>query len=419
MAIFTSHNGNFEVEAISFSPEVIAMNEETEYSISIRNVSGKNISRLIMDMRLRFKDRDGAARFSDEVLVFGDYPLETSPGYWNAGKTVTFIGKFKLTSFYGMENSSRVLPIYKGSEMGYDSDEDVGLMLNFTTNVIFDNMTNSDSFYNLRGADSEYLTVLDARYKPAIPVFAAERATDGIPDDEGESLLSAIRLSASAAALPERMELKLTGGGAAEDLSALVNSALAGEISAILPGSYGRNGDWPLTLTFGDEYESASITLTVPKAFANVHLSGASTGGVCFGSFSRATEGNPLFQCYYPAAFYAGIDGVTNYASAETPTGGSWIDGKPIHRRVLSGSIAANGTSVIGTIANMETVVSLRGMVKWTDTEAWCPLVFSTGGTTHNSCFVSARGEVSVYSAQPAAACAIIEYTKTTEEMSE
>ena len=53
--------------------------------------------------------------------------------------------------------------------------------------------------------------------------------------------------------------------------------------------------------------ETASATFLIGNVFTNVHLAGVSTGGVCFGGYSSATEGAPKFECYYPAYLKGGI----------------------------------------------------------------------------------------------------------------
>ena len=53
--------------------------------------------------------------------------------------------------------------------------------------------------------------------------------------------------------------------------------------------------------------EAASATSLIGNVFTNVHLAGVSTGGVCFGGYSSATEGVPKFECYYPAYLKGGI----------------------------------------------------------------------------------------------------------------
>ena len=61
---------------------------------------------------------------------------------------------------------------------------------------------------------------------------------------------------------------------------------------------------------------------------------------------------------------------MTNYAEAETPTGGTWIDGRPVYRKIVSfGAVAANSSldTPLGVTADaLGTVISLRGMVHGT-----------------------------------------------------
>ena len=56
-----------------------------------------------------------------------------------------------------------------------------------------------------------------------------------------------------------------------------------------------------------DGYETASSLVTVDRAFANMHLSGKTTGGVAFGRFSSSTQGAPKLESDFPAYFYGGI----------------------------------------------------------------------------------------------------------------
>ena len=60
----------------------------------------------------------------------------------------------------------------------------------------------------------------------------------------------------------------------------------------------GRN--YTLTFTIGDAYDKAVFSVLVARAFANLHLSGLTTGGVAIGKFSGSTQGNPLFECAFP-----------------------------------------------------------------------------------------------------------------------
>ena len=65
--------------------------------------------------------------------------------------------------------------------------------------------------------------------------------------------------------------------------------------------------NYTLQFTIGDAYNTCVFSVLVARAFANVHLSGCTTGGVAFGKFSASTEGSPVFECEYPAVFNGGI----------------------------------------------------------------------------------------------------------------
>ena len=63
--------------------------------------------------------------------------------------------------------------------------------------------------------------------------------------------------------------------------------------------------NYTLQFTIGDVYNTCVFSVLVARAFANVHLSGCTTGGVAFGKFSASTEGSPIFECEYPSKFDA------------------------------------------------------------------------------------------------------------------
>ena len=64
--------------------------------------------------------------------------------------------------------------------------------------------------------------------------------------------------------------------------------------------SFNTGRNYTLTFTIGDAYDKAVFSVLVARAFANLHLSGLTTGGVAIGKFSGATQGNPLFECAFP-----------------------------------------------------------------------------------------------------------------------
>jgi len=429
MAIFTSAERCFEVTAISFSPAVIAFGEETSYSITVKNVSGKKISSMYAGFRLYFKDASGVVRGGIYEYMYGGPSYAMQAISWASGTSRTFTGKIRAYGSYDVSRETRLIPIFRGSDAGYTShaDEPLGLMLDFTTNVDFPFGGNSDQFFNLRGTDSEYLKVFDSRYGPTIPKFNAERSTGSTPDDEGENLLAGMKLALADWTHANRMRLQLRyrnkalgGEYAGIDLSLYMQAALAGETIAVVTETFDKNSDWELVLWYGDEYESAAAALVLSRAFANVHLSGASTGGVCFGSFSKATEGNPLFQCYYPAEFPGGIRGVTDYETGEVDTGGRWIDGRRIFRRVLEISVATTNSRVdyVATLPEVSTLIDLRASLTRTAApERRYPASFWYSDSNYHFVWMEYPDSLSVKTSHAISGHVIIEYTKNGEEV--
>jgi len=177
------------------------------------------------------------------------------------------------------------------------------------------------------------VTVLDARYYPSVALLRLERATGGVPDDEGESLIADLLLGVSSAADISGMTLRLhySSAGAATVSSPYINltswipDLLAGvnDSAALITRSFSKSVDWYFLLVFGDGYESVQAGCMVARAFANMHLSGSSTGGVCFGGFSTSSAGNPLLESYYPARLYGGVEKIGSGWTYLTPLTGS------------------------------------------------------------------------------------------------
>ena len=65
------------------------------------------------------------------------------------------------------------------------------------------------------------------------------------------------------------------------------------------------------TFVILNENGHASAKVTIEKAFANFHLSGAKNGGACFGGFSDSTDDEPKLESYYKGYFYNGFSDKT------------------------------------------------------------------------------------------------------------
>lgn len=389
MAIFTSGKGYFEVSSLSFAPDIITFGEETAFKISIKNVSGKKISSMYMRGMLYYRSVDGEVRPSSNVFLFGGPSFDMKSISWANGVTKTFEGKisFSAPASYPPDMSTRLLPLFTLRDIVSSGDDTrLGFRLLIVADSIFADGTNTDNIYDLRGADSEYLYVIDKRYRPSILAFSAERS-DGVSfHDEGENVLAGMRLALGDNTHRDRLSLQFryrdnAVGGAytSIDISTLMQHALSGSITTLIqiaPNEnlvLDKNSDWDLVLWYGDQFESAVYptrdAFILPRSFANMHLSGKKNGGVCFGSFSKATDENPLFQCYYPAEFEEGIKGGFTYESGEVRTGGKWIDGKEIYRYVMVAQSALDGgAGVIGQMPSaIENLISTSGTMKGTD----------------------------------------------------
>lgn len=169
--------------------------------------------------------------------------------------------------------------------------------------------------------------LLDAFYSPAIEAFRLERCMNGVPNDEGENLLSTIKLGLAEKARQDFLSLKLyysdsspaTADSDYIDLSSSIPDLIAGitDSADLISQAFGNTANWHFLLVFGDAYESAAAAFSLSRAFANLHLSGATTGGAAFGGFSTSQEGSPKLESHYPIHAYAGIEGYGAYIGAK------------------------------------------------------------------------------------------------------
>lgn len=208
--------------------------------------------------------------------------------------------------------------------------------------------------------DQDVVQLYDGYYKISIDELELTRCINGVPNDEGESVLTDLRITQETipgGPVPTMMLHYAEGDAVDEsaamiDLSAHITDAQAGLTAAqIISATFSNGSDWAFLLVLSNGYEAVSVRTTLGRAFANVHLSGASTGGVAFGKFSASQEGAPLFECAYPARMLGGIEGVNVYVEDEVLTGGRWINGKPLYRRTIVTTSSATGYTDINLSA--------------------------------------------------------------------
>lgn len=220
----------------------------------------------------------------------------------------------------------------------------------------------------------ENVTVLSGKYSPLISAFSALRTDAGSPSDEGEDVAVKMQLSYAPDTMTQLMALHLhyaEGRDAtlADEYLVLDSQITTDEISFVLGNKFSNSTDWGFLLYFGDKYENITAASSIFKAFANMHLSGAANGGVCFGGFSKSTYEQPMFECYYPAYFYGGIiqggGGGGDYPAfgTEINTGSKWMDGKPIYRAIVeTGAKTSNTMNIDVSAFNVENYITIRGM---------------------------------------------------------
>lgn len=117
--------------------------------------------------------------------------------------------------------------------------------------------------------------------------------------------------------------------------------------------------------------------------------------------------------------FDEGLSKAESYSTTETKTGGVWTDGKPIYRKVVTGSatVSAGGTTSLAPyseFSNIGQLIKLEGFVHPSST-FWLPMncsterIFITDTTYHGLIYNSNAARTNV------PYIIILEYTKTTD----
>lgn len=108
------------------------------------------------------------------------------------------------------------------------------------------------------------------------------------------------------------------------------------------------------------------------------------------------------------------------YSTEETRIG-TWIDGKPLYRRVVQGTIPSSFISgVLSNMVNVDTMTMARGFVKGGD--GTTSFINSIGTQDNSKCFIYfdasknlyIKTNIATFFSQPVTV--VVEYTKTTDE---
>lgn len=181
----------------------------------------------------------------------------------------------------------------------------------------------NSSFVEPASSGSSYLQggeVLSTRWNPTITAFSGQRYDQASGTVSDESPVVSMQIQGTAASAMTVTVRFFENGVEATNLRRTATSA-----SFNFSGNYtlSAGSNWEIKITYGDKYETAENSLTIARAFANVHLSGATyrengvnrqIGGVAFGKFSSVKstpdasgKNTGKFECVYPATFEGGI----------------------------------------------------------------------------------------------------------------
>lgn len=218
-------------------------------------------------------------------------------------------------------------------------------------------------------------------YAPKVDTFQVSRVNEkSMPDDEGvyaatslklslgdtEGLASAaVRIYYAADAYP------IVGVSQYVDITARISDLLTGLYlnTDLIPGEWSTSSSWYFAVVFVAGEENAVSTSSIARAKGSLHVSGQRGGGICVCGYSKGTTENPLFESYAPAHFYEraqfhkGVIGINDYSLKEVDTGGTWIDGKRIYRKVIEvGAKTSNNMAIDVTALSIETYIDIRAM---------------------------------------------------------
>ena len=309
-----SRKGYFELVEMSASPSVAKLGESVRLTLSLRNTSGAAITRSYITVTPCYRSLDGEMSAMPTAYVLGRESASFDPAdfvvacAWAKGAVKTFTATVSFSP--ACAAGSDQYPDMSAHGMRADVSGR-GLLLTVYRN------TAADSFFDISGGYT-CPAVVDERWQPSIAMSVRRGLVSGAASDEGERLLLSAKLDANAYADATRMRCRLhyaqgapaTAESSSIDLTDAIPALMAGvqDEAALVTRAFSNGVDWHFLMVFGDDYEAATAAGSLGRAFANLHLSGATTGGAAFGRFSSSTEGRPKLESEYPAHFYGGIE---------------------------------------------------------------------------------------------------------------
>lgn len=134
-------------------------------------------------------------------------------------------------------------------------------------------------------------------------------------------------------------------------------------------------------------------------------------------AFPYNKKDGPYYRYYKDGEWssWYSMDGIT-YSTTEQLTHDTWIDGKPIYRRVFTINTTTAGSNiVVGTISNLDTVVRYSGSPVNSSNNGSRPPTYYYSSSNYVMTWVTGEGNVYVRSSSGLSGYVVIEYTKTTD----
>lgn len=302
------NDGNVSISNISANAAVWAPGEEITISFKVKNVSGQRIDEL--GINICIGDENGTA-----VWLHGLAKALNIA----AGKSKSF-----STTFIIDGDNSRV-------EQYFEANPTVrakSICIDYYASLRVDGGVGTTF-------EIPDLKVINHRFTPQITEMNLVRAKDGVPNDEGENVLTTLKLGVNtgnydytrfmAAKIYTNQGGEATTADSYIDITGSIPSLFSGAVNNpdLIPGTYDKAYDWDFLLVFGDEYEAFYGRFNLGMAFANLHLSGVSTGGACFGGFCTSSYKKPKLESHYPIYAYKGIAKLGEDWNRLTPLAGT------------------------------------------------------------------------------------------------
>ena len=290
--------GSFAVTSCTVSKSIIAPTDTVDITLTIKNVTGSKVVTF------------GAS------FYFNSEDLGISSGGWaptfSAQASVSWANNTNKTFSYSIcPDSIMSQPLYSS----YYNNRVKPRLASLKTLPFRIMMSGVCSDGSGVGEDYTFsnLRYIDQWYHPVITLDAWR-----YPDDEGVGLAATMKVELADGPNADRFTATMhyAQDGKATTSSPVFNMNVDRDVlfgvgyssnTAILPGTFNNGSVFSFLLVVTDGYETVTAQITVDRAFANLHLSGKTTGGVAFGRFSTAQQGVPKFECDYPAYLYGGV----------------------------------------------------------------------------------------------------------------